>query len=137
MRTVVIILLLFISSFTFAQTSFLTNAASKLDKALIEKDTVVLKQLLHAQATYGHSNGWVEKKEDVIRDLVTGKLAYKSIENKEVQWTTAKDWATMRCTSNVQYVLDGKEGALKLHVLQVWMKTGKGWQLISRQSAKL
>ena len=137
MKLLATILFLFISSFTFAQTAFLKNAASKLDKALIEKDTVTLKQLLHADATYGHSNGWVEKKPDVIKDLVSGKLIYKSIENKNAEWVQSKDMATMRCTSDVQYALDGKEGVLKLHVLQVWTKTNKGWQLLARQSTKL
>lgn len=61
MRLLAITLFLFISSFTFAQTAVLKNAASKLDKALIDKDTLTLKQLLHADASYGHSNGWVEK----------------------------------------------------------------------------
>ena len=128
---------LFISSFTFAQTSFLKDAVAKLDKALIAKDTVVLKQLLHKDLTYGHSNGWVETKADVINDLVLGKLAYNKIESKNIKWTVTNDVSTMRSTMDVSYQLDSKPGELKLHVLQVWLKTNKGWQLLSRQSTKL
>jgi len=137
MKGIIVIALLFISSWTFAQTSFVKDAAGKLDKALVEKDTVTLKQLVHKDATYGHSNGWVETKEDIIKDLATGKLAYKKIENKEVKWMAGKEWASMRCTSEIKVSMNGAEVDLKLHVLQVWLKTNKGWQLIARQSTKL
>jgi len=137
MKIRITIVLLFISSFIFAQTSFLKDAVTKLDKALIAKDTVLLKQLLHKDLTYGHSNGWIETKADVIKDLISGKLAYDKIESREVKWTVANDVATMRSTTEVNYSLDNKPGELKLHVLQVWLKTNKGWQLLSRQSTKL
>ena len=137
MKRILFIGFLFISSFTFAQTSFLKDAVAKLDKALIAKDTVVLKQLLHKDLTYGHSNGWVETKADVIKDLVSGKLSYNKIESKDAKWTVTNDVSTMRSTTDVSYQLDGKPGELRLHVLQVWLKTNKGWQLLSRQSTKL
>ena len=137
MKILVTILLFLVSSFTFAQTSFLKDAAAKFDKALMSKDTVVLKQLLHKDLTYGHSNGWVETKRELINNLVTDKLTYKKIESSEVSWVTVKDIATMRNKTILAYVLDGKPGELVLHVLQVWQKTNKGWQLLSRQSAKL
>ncbi len=123
--------------FCVAQTSFLKDAVAKLDKALIAKDTVVLKQLLHNDVTYGHSNGWVETKADVIKDLVTGKLAYNKIETKSIKWTITNNVATMRNSSEISYELEGKPGELHLHVVQVWLKTNKGWQLLTRQSTKI
>ena len=137
MKKYITILFLFISSFSFAQTSFLKDAVAKLDKALLAKDTVVLKQLLHKEVTYGHSNGWVETKEDVINDLVTGKLAYHKIENGNENWKTGANWASRRSETKVEVTLNGTNMSLSLHVLQVWLKTGQGWQLIGRQSAKL
>ena len=120
-----------------AQTSFLKDAAGKLDKALIQKDTVTLKQLLNNDVSYGHSNGWVQSKNDIIKDLYNGKLAYKKIDHKNIKWVTGADWGTLRSTDEIEYVLDGKPATLKLHVLHVWLKTGRGWQLIARQSTKL
>ena len=137
MKGKITILLLIVSSFTFAQSSFLKEAVVKLDKALVAKDTVVLKQLLHKDLTYGHSNGWIETKADVIKDLQVGKLAYDKIESRDLQWTVTNNIATMRSTTEVGFRLDNKPGELKLHVLQVWLKTNKGWQLLSRQSTKL
>ena len=119
------------------QTVFLKEAVVKLDRALIKKDTIVLKQLLHKDLSYGHSNGWIESKEDVIKDLVSGKLSYEKIETKDHVWEAGKEWATVRSTMELKYKMDGKEGELRLHVLQVWLKTNKGWQLLARQSTKL
>ena len=137
MKIVVTILFLFVYSLTLAQTPFLKEAVAKLDKALIAKDTITLKQLLHKDLSYGHSNAWVETKQDVINDLISGKLVYSAIDSKDFVWTASKDWATVRTTSVVNYVLDGKVGVLQLHVMQCWLKTNKGWQLIARQSTKL
>jgi hypothetical protein len=137
MKIVVTILYLFVYSLSLAQTSFLKEAVAKLDKALITKDTAILKQLLHKDLSYGHSNAWVETKTDVIKDLISGKLAYSKIKSKDFLWTASKDWATVRTTSTINYLLDGEEGTLQLHVMQCWLKTNKGWQLIARQSTKL
>lgn len=120
-----------------AQTMFVKQAAAKLEKALVAKDTVTLKQLLHKNLSYGHSNGWVQSKEEVVKDLVSGKIIYEKMESRDPQWTTGSDWATLRTTTDLNFLMDGKEGVLKLHVLQVWMKTNKGWQLLARQSTKL
>jgi hypothetical protein len=137
MRVFFLIIAFIISSAVSAQTSFLKDAAVKLDKALVQKDTVILKQLLHNDVSYGHSNGWVETKTNIIKNLYNGKLAYKKIDHKDVKWTAGPDWATARSTDEIEYILDGKPATLKLHVLHVWLKTGRGWQLVARQSTKL
>jgi hypothetical protein len=137
MKTVLSLLFFLITLTAGAQTEFLKQAVVKLDVALVKKDTVVLNQVLHNELTYGHSNGWIETKRDVISDLVAGKLVYKKIKTKEQQWKTGKDWATLRTKTEIEYVMDGKEGSLELHVLQVWLKTNKGWQLLARQSTKM
>jgi hypothetical protein len=117
----------------------LKEAMASLDRALINKDEKVLVQLVHNDASYGHSNGWVQSKNDIINDLKTGKMVYDKIENTSVMLVAInKDWATVRTITNVQ----GKTATipsfdLKLHVLQLWLKTKNGWQLLARQSTKL
>jgi hypothetical protein len=137
MKLVFGFLFLLVSFNATAQTDFLKQAALKLDVALVKKDTVTLNQLLHKDLSYGHSNAWVENKNEVISHLVTGKLVYKKIKSKDHQWRTGKDWATLRTKTEIEYVLDGKDGSLELHVLQVWLKTNKGWQMLARQSTKM
>lgn len=137
MRKLFAALLVLLATCAHAQSSFLKEAEAKLQKALVAKDTVVLKQLLHKDLAYGHSNGWVQTKADVIKDISGGKLAYNSIESKDMTWTVSGDMASLHGTSHVRYTLDGKPGEMQLHVLQVWAKTNKGWLLLARQGAKL
>jgi len=137
MKVWIIIIVLLTSSVSFGQTSFLKEAVSKLDKALIEKDTATLKQLLHKNVTYGHSSGWVETKEDVIKDLTSGKLVYYAIKSDSITWKTDASWASMRSKTKVEVSVNSNIIELNLHVLEVWLKTNKGWQLIARQSTKL
>ena len=137
MKIKLTIFIVFISITGFAQTSFLKEAVTKLDKALTTADTTTLKQLLHKDVSYGHSNAWIENKNEMISHLGSGKISYNKIENKDFIWSAAKDWATVRSKASIDYVLDGKPGALTLHVLQVWIKTNRGWQLLARQSTKI
>lgn len=137
MKKLLIISLFFVSYVSFGQSSSLTEAVDNLDKALVAKDTAVLKQILHKDLSYGHSNAWVETKKELLEDLFNGKLNYRKIETTDIKWTANKDFASVRSTTEVEYLLDGKEGKLKLHVLQVWVKANKGWQLLARQSTKL
>ena len=137
MRIILTIVVLCLSNLIYAQTSFLKDAVLKLDRSLVQKDSTTLRQILHPELTYGHSNGWIETKKEVIADLFNGKLTYVKIESRDLKWKTGKDWASVRAVSEIKYKLDGKDGELKLHVLQVWLKTNRGWQLIARQSTKL
>jgi Domain of unknown function (DUF4440) len=117
----------------------LKEAMANLDRALLNKDEKALGQLLHRDASYGHSNGWVQSKNDIINDLKTGKMVYDKIENTSIMLVAInKNWATVRTITNVQ----GRTATtpsfdLKLHVLQLWFKTKNRWQLLARQSTKL
>jgi hypothetical protein len=111
---------------------------SNLDKALINKDEKTLSELLNTDVSYGHSNGWVQKKADIVNDLKSGKLVYDKLENvSEMVVAINKGWATARTNTNAEGKLNGNPFQFKLHILEVWLKTKSGWQLIARQSTKL
>ena len=140
MRLLFTICLFFTGLIAVAQTDSvsLKDAMSKLDKALLNKDEKTLQLLLHKDVSYGHSNGWVQNKNDILADFKSGKLMYSKIENSTVIIVTQnKKSATVRTNTNAEGEIDHKAFQLKLHVLQVWMKTKKGWQLFARQSTKL
>jgi hypothetical protein len=116
----------------------LKETMSNLDKALVNKDEKKLTQLLHPDVSYGHSNGWVQNKNDIINDLKSGKLVYNKIENSSVMIVAINaNWATVRTNTNAEGSVSGTAFQLKLHVLQDWIKTKNGWQLLARQSTKL
>ncbi|WP_276132849.1 nuclear transport factor 2 family protein [Polluticoccus soli] len=139
MRQLLIIVLLFVCGTVFAQsdTVVLKNTMVAMDQAMLRKDSFYLKMVLHDDLKYGHSNGWIEKKQDVINDLRDGVLDYKRIDSYEPVFTFYGNIACVRTNPDITVVMDGKVLELKLHVLQVWVKTGNRWQLLSRQSTKI
>jgi len=140
MKYILTICLFFTSAIAFAQVDSvsLKEAMSNLDKALMNKDEKALVQLLHQDVSYGHSNGWVQNKTDIIHDLKSGKLIYDKIENNSVTIAAINNkWATVRINTNAEGKVNGNSFQFKLHVLQVWLKAKSGWQLLARQSTKL
>ncbi|MDX2046655.1 MAG: nuclear transport factor 2 family protein [Chitinophagaceae bacterium] len=141
MKVILFIVTFFVlGSNIFAQADSITlkEAIARLNKALIEKDAEVLKAVLHKDASFGHSSGWAQTKEDVLNDFKSGKLVYHKIENSNISLVAVnKKWATVRTNTHAEGTNGGNAFNLNLHVLQVWVKTKKGWQLAARQSAKL
>ena len=109
-----------------------------LDKAFVQKDTLTLNNLLHADLSLGHSNGWLEKKTDLLRTLKTEKISYLAIDQvgAVVIQYEKKDLITTRRDLDVTGLLEGKSFDSKLHALEVWIKERGKWQLLARQSVK-
>ena len=107
------------------------------DKALVARDTIRLKELLDDDIGYGHSNGWIQTKRDLINDLYNGKLTYTKISTSDEKLVVKDKNASMRMTAEVDIVLNGSPMQFKLKVLQVWVKKKKHWILFARQSIKV
>ena len=144
MRLFLIISLLFVYTVVPAKEKIksdsvsLVTAMTQLNIALVQKDSVTLGKLLHKRLHYGHSNGWIESKKEVINDLYNGKLVYNKIEASGYEIEIVREVATVRSKTDIDVLLDGKPVAITLHVLQVWIwKDKEGWKLLSRQSVKM
>jgi hypothetical protein len=125
------------SSFAQIDSVGLKNAMQQLDKALLQKDEKTLQTVLHKEVSYGHSNGWIQNKNDILNDFTSGKLIYNKLENNSSAIVTiSKKYATVKTNTNAEGAVNGTAFNLKLHIMQFWIKTKKGWQLIARQSAK-
>jgi hypothetical protein len=133
-----VLFLLFVkSSFAQIDSVGLKSAMQQLDKALLQKDEKVLQTVLHKDLSYGHSNGWIQSKNDVLNDFKSGKLTYNKIENNSSAIIViTKEYATVKTNTNAEGVVNGTAFNLKLHIMQFWIKAKKGWKLIARQSAK-
>jgi hypothetical protein len=140
MRYLFFLLLVAVSIKSFAQKQdkgSIATVISSFDKALVSKDSVELKKLLSDSLSYGHSNGWIETKADVIGDLFNGKLTYKQINAPSPDITVEGKTASARMTVDADVLMDGKPMSFKLKVLQVWVWKNKHWQLFARQSVKM
>ncbi len=133
------LLLLFVSVISFAQadTVSLKEAVVQLDQALLQKDTVILLDILDRKVSFGHSNGWTEGKKDIISDLSSGYLYYEKLETFNLEISTGKKWASVRMKVGAKGIVNKKSFDLQLYVLQVWIKEKNKWKLIARQSTKL
>jgi hypothetical protein len=80
---VLFVLFLFITPNSFGQIDSvgLKEMMQQLDKALLQKDENVLKSILHKDLSFGHSNGWIQTKNDIMNDFKTGKLVYDKFGN--------------------------------------------------------
>ena len=139
MRVLFIITLFFTNLVVVGQVDSiaLKDAMKKLDKALLEKDATTLKAVLHKDLSYGHSNGWIQSKDDIMNDFASGKLNYNKIENNSSAIIKiSKKYATVKTNANAEGSVNGTAFKLTLHIMQFWIKTKNGWQLIARQSAK-
>ena len=132
-----LVLFLFNNSFAQIDSIGLKNTMQQLDKALLQKDETVLRSVLHDDLSFGHSNGWIQSKNDILSDFASGKLTYNKFENNSSSIVKiSKEYATVKTNTNAEGEVNGTAFKLTLHIMQFWIKTKKGWQLIARQSAK-
>ncbi|ODT94486.1 MAG: hypothetical protein ABS85_03295 [Sphingobacteriales bacterium SCN 48-20] len=79
----------------------------------------------------------MQSREEVWTDGVTGKLRYKTIRPEAAATFAATETTIItRQLIYVEGLVNDKQFAMQLQVLQTWIKTKNGWQLLARQSVK-
>lgn len=139
MRFILSIVLLFTGLFVFAQTDEvkLTTTLKEFHQALVKKNTVSINQQTDKALSYGHSNGWVETKNEMIKNLETGYTSYKSIKEDSLQITMNGNMANARFVGDYEVSLNGGDFAVyHLKVLEVWVRKGNRWLLFARQAVR-
>lgn len=138
MKAKLTILFLFIAVCCSAQTEEekLTTTLKEFHQALVNKNTVSINQQTDKVLSYGHSNGWVETKEDMIKDLETGYIVYHSYKEDSLNIVMNGNMANARFTADVSATLKGNRSNFHLKVLEVWVNKGRRWVLFARQAVK-
>jgi uncharacterized protein DUF4440 len=138
MKSILSLLVVFSFVFADAQTEEekLTTTLKEFHQALVNKNTVSINQQTDKALSYGHSNGWVQSKADVIKDLETGKIVYHSFKEDSLTITINESMANARFVADVNATLNGNTVNTHLKVLEVWVKKGKRWVLFARQGVK-
>ncbi len=130
--------MLTMSSLVIGQdTTELKKATVLLNEALLKKDSSVLMQLLDINIGYGHSNGWIQSKSDVLQDFASGKISYTKLEVSDEKFQIQQQAVAIRNITTVEGVVSGNSFKMSLQVLQVWKRIKGKWVLIARQSVKL
>lgn len=136
--------------FVFLITSFVVKAQSKHEKELIEKtyllshtvfgskDSLTLEKLFARTASYGHSGGKIETREEAIRNISKNQSVYTDTAVSNITVTLHDNTAVVRhffkATENKK---DGKVVPLNFTMALVWVKEKGDWKLFVRQAVKL
>src|SRR6478736_3206833 len=109
MKRILLLLFAFSSVFANAQTEEekLTTALKDFHQALVNKNTASINQQTDKALSYGHSNGWVETKADMIKDLETGLIVYHSYKEDSLNITMGENMANARFVADISATLRG------------------------------
>jgi hypothetical protein len=138
LKKLLTILFLFFVAFANAQTDEdkLISTLKEFHLALVNKNTVSINQQTDKALSYGHSNGWVETKADVMKDLETGYISYQMYKEDSISVLMNGNMANVRFNADITATMKATTITYHLKVLEVWVKKGKRWVLFARQAVK-
>lgn len=138
MKSSLTILFFFLVAFASAQTDEekLIATVKEFHQALVNKNTVSINQQTDKALSYGHSNGWVENKTDIIKDLETGYISYQAFKEDSITVAINGNMANVRFIADITATMKATTNNFHLKVLEVWVKKGKRWVLFARQAVK-
>lgn len=110
---------------------------SKLD-SLMENNNSKILELFSDDVSFGHSNGWIQNKDDFKKDFESGKVKYQSVKQTELKELKIKNkFANIRRIIAVKGLYKNETFEMKLSVLEFWIRQKGIWKLWSRQSVKI
>ena len=125
-------------------------AQSKDEKALIErtyllshtvfgtKDSMTLEDLFAKKATYGHSHGNLQTREQAVAGISKNKSKYTDTSVSIIQVIIEDDVAIVRHLFKAkENKADGTVTPLNFTMMLVWVKEKKKWRLMGRQAVAL
>ena len=114
----------------------LTATVKEFHQALVNKNTVSINQQTDKALSYGHSNGWIQTKTDLIKDFETGYISYQNFKEDSITVLINGNMANVRFVADITVTMKAATNTYHLKVLEVWVKKGKRWVLFGRQAVK-
>ena len=108
-----------------------------LKNALVSKDSIALTSLLANDVTYGHTNGLIQTKQQIIRSVMSGDQDYKKIDPINMDIRVFDNTAIVTMSSIVNMNYQNKPLDFKMYVTLVWINDQGEWKLEARQSVKI
>lgn len=104
---------------------------------ITKNDFRKLDHVLADDLVYLHSTGVMDSKASYVKSLQSGKQKYVSGKINDLKIRVYGQTAVLNGDANFEFVTDGKPGKAHLKYTHVFVKGGKGWQLVSHQSLKV
>jgi ketosteroid isomerase-like protein len=130
--------------------TFVSNAQSKDEKQLVErtyllshtvfgtKDSLTLEDLFAKQATYGHSHGNLQTREEAIKGISKNKSTYTDTSVTILKVIVEKNTAIVRHLFKAkENKADGSVTPLNFTMMLVWVKEKGKWRLMGRQAVSV
>ena len=138
LKKLLTILFVLIALGSFAQTNEekLIKTVKEFHVALVNKNTVSINQQTDKALSYGHSNGWVQTKTDLVKDFETGYISYQDFKEDSITVAMNGNMANVRFVADITATMKGATNTYYLKVLEVWVKKGNRWILFGRQAVK-
>ncbi len=103
-------------------------------KAQVDRNFPVLDRLIGDELTYTHASGETESKAELLGDLKSGNLVYKSLTNTDVKVRVYGRTAVLTGRSAMTVVHAGKTHHLSLVFIEVDVNRHGQWQMVAYQS---
>jgi ketosteroid isomerase-like protein len=130
--------------------AFVSHAQGKDEKQLIErtyllsrtvfgtKDSLTLEDLFARQATYGHSHGNVQTREEAIKGVAKNKSNYTDTSVTILKVIIENNTAIVRHLFKAnEHKVDGTVTPLNFTMMLVWIKEKGKWRLMGRQAVSV
>ena len=137
--------------FLFLVNVFAVSAQGKNEKELIArtyllshtvfgtKDSLTLEDLFAKTASYGHSHGNIQSREQAINGLSHNQSIYTDTAVSDISVTFAGDDAAIvrHLFRATEHTKEGKTIPLNFTIMLVWVKEKGKWKLFGRQAVSL
>jgi len=130
--------------------AIVVNAQDKKEKEVIArsyllshtvfgtKDSATLEDLFAKKASYGHSHGNLQTREEAIKGLSKNKSYYTDTSMSIVKVIIEDDVAIVRHLFKAnEHTADGRVVPLNFMMMLVWVKEKGKWRLMGRQAVAL
>lgn len=105
-------------------------------KWLVQKKIDSLKIALDERLTYIHSNGWMQTKNELIADLMSGKLTYESIEIDKDSIRIYPKSAVVTGRGKFVATMAGSTNTYELTYTETYVLQKREWKLVSRHASR-
>ena len=99
-------------------------------------DTAALGRILHPHLRYIHSNGWIESRTDVLRDIADSTLIYHKVTVQGDTVTVVGSTAVVTGRGIFDVSLRGERYQFNLLYTEVYAREEERWWLVQRHACK-
>ena len=105
--------------------------------ALIRADKATLESVLADDLSYGHADGRVQTKADLLAALASGAVTYESYDGPPPAARTEGGVGILAGTAELRASAKGQSVRLRLRYLAVYARRDGAWKLIAYQSTRM